>query len=91
MASRKNLKKDINYLTFELLTECFTYQYFHKEAKTEDIHEIASKVIDNRNDLIGRINHVDGKENQKLVRKHFTQIRKDFEKSVKALDKLEKI
>lgn len=90
MASRRILKKDINYLTYELLTECFTYQFFHKEAKKEVLDEIASSIIENRNDLVSRINHVDGKDNPKLVKSHFAKIRADFEKSVKALDKLEK-
>jgi hypothetical protein len=91
MASRKNLKKDINYLTFELLTECYTFQYFHKDSNPETINKIATEILDNRNDLISRINHIDGKLNPKLVKAHFNKIRKDYEKSVEELDKLEKL
>lgn len=91
MASKRILKKDINYLTYELLTECFTYQFFHKESKPESISEIASGILENRNDLISRINHIDGKDNPKLVKAHFNKIRKDFENSVTSLEKLEKL
>lgn len=90
MASRKNLKKDINYLTYELLAECFTYQHFHKDIDAELVNNVASGILDNRNDLISRINHVDGKENRKLVKAHFAKIRADFKKSVETLDKLDK-
>jgi len=88
MASKKNLKKDINYLTFDLLAECFTYESFHKDIKPELIDEVAKSILDNRNDLINRINHLDAKGDPKLVKETFLKIRKDFEKSVEALDKL---
>jgi hypothetical protein len=90
MASKRLLKKDINYLTFDLLAECFTYQFFHKDLKPEMVDEVASSILDNRNDLVARINHVDGKENPKLVKAHFRKIREDFSKSVEMLDKLDK-
>ena len=90
MASRRRLKKDINYLTFELIAECYTYQYFHKDLKSEKVDEVAASIIDNRNELVARINHIDGKDNNKLVKAHFGKIRKDFNKSVETLDKLNK-
>ena len=90
MASKRNLKKDINYLTFDLLTECFTYESFHNDVKQELIDEVAKSILDNRNDLISRINHLDAKNDPKLVKETFLKIRKDFEKSVGALDKLAK-
>ena len=91
MASKRNLKKDINYLTYELLAECFTYQYFHKDLKQDATQKIAKDILDNRNDLVNRINHVVGKDDPKLIKEHFKKVRMDFEKSVKSLDKLEKL
>jgi hypothetical protein len=89
MASRRGLKKDINYLTFELLAECFTYQYFHEKADKNAIDKVAAALLENRNDLVSRINHIDGKKNTKLVKAHFNKIKKDFNKSVEALDSIE--
>jgi hypothetical protein len=88
MASRKNLKKDLNYLTNELLTECFTYQFFHVDMDPKKASEIAAFILNNRNDLANRIKNVENKDNPKLVKEHFKKIRSDFEKSVEALDKL---
>jgi hypothetical protein len=90
MANRKNLKKDINYLTYELIAECLTYQSFHKDLNSNTVDEVATTILENRNNLISRINHVNGKDNRKLVKEHFSSIRKDFEKSIEAMDILEK-
>ena len=90
MANKRNLKKDINYLTFDLLAECFTYESFHKDVTPELIDGVAMSILDNRNDLISRINHIDTKGDPKSVKETFSKIRKDFEKSVEALDKLAK-
>jgi capsule polysaccharide export protein KpsE/RkpR len=88
MASKKNLKKDLNYLTNELLTECFTYQFFHVDMDPKQANEVAAFILNNRNDLANRINNIENKDNPKLVKEHFKKIRSDFEKSVEALDKL---
>ena len=88
MASKKNLKKDLNYLTNELLTECFTYQFFHVDMDPKQANEVAAYILNNRNDLANRINNIENKDNPKLVKEHFKKIRSDFEKSVEALDKL---
>lgn len=89
MASIKNLKKNLNYLTNELITECFTYQFFHVDINPELVNEIAGTILSNRNDLIKRINKIESNE-PKMVKEHFKKIRTDFEKSVQALDKLTK-
>jgi hypothetical protein len=89
MASIRNLKKDINYLTDELLAECLTYAYFHKEIKAEKINKAATEIISNRNDLIKRINNIEDASSLKAVKAHFNKIRHDFGISVEALDKIE--
>lgn len=90
MANKRGLKKDINYLTYDLLAECFTYQYFHKDADPKKMETAASKILEIRNELVSRINHIDGKENPKLVKAYFQKIRKDYKNSIEALDILVK-
>jgi hypothetical protein len=90
MSSKRNLKKNLNYLTNELLTECFTYQFFHVDMDPKLANEIAGTIISNRNDLRSRINHIEDKSDPKNVKEHFKKIRIDFEKSIEALDKLKK-
>jgi hypothetical protein len=90
MAKIRELKKDINYLTSELVSECLTFQFFHAEAPSEKVGEVISKILENRNDLIYRISHFAETKNPRLVKKHFAEIRKDFDKSIEALDNLVK-
>jgi len=40
MASIKQLKRDINYLSYELLTEAFTYRYFNPGLSEERFYDI---------------------------------------------------
>jgi hypothetical protein len=89
MASIRNLKKDINYLTDELLAECLTYAYFHKEVVAEKINKAATDIISNRNELIKRINHIDDADSPKAVKAHFNKIRHDFGISIESLDNIE--
>ena len=88
MASKRNLKKNLNYLTNELLTECFTYQFFHVDMDPKLASEVAAVILSNHNDLVKRINKIENKEDSKMVKEHFKKIKVDFEKSVESLDKL---
>ena len=90
MANKRTLKKDINYLTYELISEALIYRFYHPEADQKEVNDILGTLIENRNSLVGRINHVNGKDNSKLVKQHFNSIRKDFQNSVAILDKLAK-
>ncbi|HOT14380.1 MAG TPA: hypothetical protein PK252_06425 [Bacteroidales bacterium] len=90
MANKRTLKKDINYLTYELISEVLVYRFYHPEADQNVLNEILGTLIENRNNLVGRINHINGKDNPKLVKQHFSSIRKDFQNSVTILDKLAK-
>jgi hypothetical protein len=88
MASVRNLKKDLNYLTNELITGCFTYQFFHVDMDPKMANEVAATILNNRNELIGRINHIESKNDSKQVKEHFKKIRIDSDKSIEVLDKL---
>lgn len=90
MANKRILKKDINYLTYELLAECFTYQYFHAELDPKVIDEVSAAILNNRNDLISRINNIDTTEDSKKIKEQFKAIREDFKHGIEALEKLEK-
>ncbi|MCT4613797.1 MAG: hypothetical protein N4A49_02855 [Marinifilaceae bacterium] len=83
MASRRRLKKDIDYLCYAVLGDCYTYNYLHPE-KREDVMEIIQDTIKSRNDLIARVNHPDGKNNPKMVKQHYKAIVDDLFKNIDA-------
>jgi hypothetical protein len=89
MASIKELKDDINYITYDLINECFTYKKYHPE-KDGDADKAIRDIIKLRNELIARTNHPEAKEDKKKLRAHFNKIRTDLGKLVKLVEDLGK-
>ena len=63
MASKRELKKSINFLTGELLNECFAFGYFHPDTKPKQVTETMWALAHTRNELISRMNRKTPKEN----------------------------
>lgn len=84
MASLRILKKDIDYLVEEILADCYLTIYFHPEKKDKAI-EIMQKAVDVRNNLYDRANHPAEKNNKRLVKKHYNQIRLDMFQNIDGL------
>ncbi len=78
MASIRELKKDIDYLIFEVISDCFVYAGLHPENKTDEVSDIISGAVNLRNDLITRVNNPKGKNEPKVIRAHFLAVKKDL-------------
>jgi hypothetical protein len=78
MASIRELKKDIDYLVFEVVSDCLIYANLHSDDNSQRISEIIEDAIDLRNDLIYRVNRPDDKDNPKVIKLHYKTIRKDL-------------
>lgn len=85
MASVRELKKDIDYLVYEVLSDCFAFSGMHPDDKTEELSSIISDAVELRNDLIARVNNPDGKDNPKIVKAYYKGVEKDL---LKGVDKL---
>lgn len=73
MASIKRLKKDIDYLTYSVIADCFNYSFI--SGKNDDqVSEIVKNIIETRNDLRNRINSAAKFENKKEVKNYYTSI-----------------
>ena len=89
MASVRQLKKDIEALTTQVVSYCFEYMDVYREAEKEPVVGILKSAIDVRNELIARANHPDGKNNPKLVKAHYKAIVNDLlSKTDEHFDKL---
>ncbi len=77
MASRRRLKKDIDYLVGEVISDCHLCLYFHPEKDPEEIIGIMGSAVELRNDLFAKMRPKE-KKNAGLVRKHFGAIRNDL-------------
>lgn len=77
MSSLRMLKKDIDYLMDEVVTDAYLSLYFHPERK-DDIVKIMQEAVALRNSLYEQANHPAEKKNKSLVRKHYAQVRRDM-------------
>ncbi|QZE14086.1 hypothetical protein K4L44_16390 [Halosquirtibacter laminarini] len=78
MASIRKLKKDIDYITDMVIQDCFLYMEFHDEKTKDAAWDIILELDKSRCELIWRTNHPDGKDNPKLVKKHYRGIITDL-------------
>ncbi|MBK3517766.1 hypothetical protein [Carboxylicivirga marina] len=78
MASVRELKKDINFLASELVTEAYVKQLVKEDVDNDKIAEVMVKAIEFRNDLVARANHPDAKDNPKMVKSYYQNLRKDM-------------
>jgi len=83
MASKRDLKKDIDYLVGEVISDCYTYMLINGEKKRDDAIAIIESILEKRNDLIHRIKHPAKKDDSKAVKAHYREIQKD---ALKAID-----
>ena len=78
MASVRGLKKDIDSLIFEVISDCFVYSGVHPDNKSDEVSAIISDAVNFRNDLIARVNNPDGKDNPKIVKTYYKTVEKDL-------------
>ena len=85
MASVRELKKDIDYLIFEVISDCFVFSGLHPDNKSDELSAIISDAVEFRNDLIARVNNPDGKDNPKIIKAYYKTLQKDL---ITGVDKL---
>lgn len=78
MANKREIKKDIDSLTFEVISDCFTFGALHPGSHEDEITSIISDAVILRNDLMDRVNHCVKTEDPKAVKAHFNMIKKDL-------------
>jgi hypothetical protein len=92
MASVRVLKKDIDFLVFEVISDCFTYSGLHPDNQTDEVSAIISDAVNFRNDLIARVNNPDGKDNPKILKAYYKAVEKDLLTGVdKLFDRLSSV
>ncbi|HDP75309.1 MAG TPA: hypothetical protein ENN49_05480 [Bacteroidales bacterium] len=82
MASKRELKKDIDYLVGEVISDCYTYMLINGQKKRDDVIAIIESILEKRNELIHRIKHPDQKNDRKAVKAHYREIQHDVLKAI---------
>ena len=78
MANKREIKKDVDYLIGEVISDCYTYLLIHGDKNRDKVVEIIEAVIAKRNDFISRVNNSDKTFDTKQVKAHFKSINEDL-------------
>ena len=81
MASLRTIKKDIDFLVSEVISDCWVFMYINPEEKTDEAVSIINDAVALRNELFERVN---SKEIES-PKKHYKAISQDLLKGVDAL------
>jgi hypothetical protein len=78
MASIRMLKKDINFLTSELITQAYLNQMLIKDFGDEKMSKAVTEALEFRSAFVARASRPDGKDNPKLVKAYYSKLKKDM-------------
>jgi Zn-finger protein len=78
MANKREIKKDVDYLVGEVISDCYTYLMIHGEKNRDKVIDIIGSIVEKRNDLIGRVNNHDKSFDSKQIKAHYKAINVDL-------------
>ncbi len=88
MANIRTLKKEINYVAYELLDEALSYKAFHPEMEEEKFNTMLEDIVSRRNELIAGVN-----ETRKLdsgeTKAKLNEIRKKIMEMITVFDEID--
>lgn len=85
MASIRKLKKDVDYLVNEIVSDCYACLVINSTVNKLAVYEIIEEAVDLRNSLYERINNPAEKHNPGLVKKHYYLVRENMFEGVEGL------
>ena len=92
MASRKKLKKTIQFVTSELITDIYFRLLMSKDIENEKIDALVVDIMSLNKEFILRANRPDGKNNPRLVKAYFSKLFADWkiamENTIKSVENL---
>ncbi len=71
MSSRRNFKKDINNLCYEVIYECVIFLEHTPSLNQENVYQIISDAVELRNNLIHQVNNDGGKQSSAHTSRSF--------------------
>ena len=83
MANVRRLKKEIEFMSSQLIGDCIDFLETFEDKKDTPILSIIEEAVLLNNTMLDRACHPDSKGDPKLVREHYRKIKTDF---IKGLD-----
>jgi hypothetical protein len=81
MANLRKIKKDIDYLVDEVVTDCYMYLYFNPNKNVEGVEKILLAAVNLRNNLYDKVNTTP----EKNVKQYYKSISKELLEGIDAL------
>ncbi len=78
MANKRDLKKDLNWLSHEVISDCLIYLEINPDANEKSVAKIIDKLIVHRKEAFTKINEHTSQLTKKEVKNKFNEIVKDF-------------
>lgn len=78
MATVRRLKKEIEFMSSQLISDCIDFLETFEDKKEPTLLSIIEEAVLLNNSMLDRACHPDGKDNPKLVKNHYRQLKTDF-------------
>ena len=92
MASRRNLKKTIKFVSSELITDIYFRCLMSKKIDDQKVDGLVVEIMAITREFVLRVNRPDGNENPKLVKAYFRKLFSDWQIAMdKLIKEIEKI
>ena len=92
MATLRRLKKEIEFMSSQLIGDCIDFLDTFEDKKDTSILSIIEEAVLLNNTMLDRACHPEGKGDPKLVKLHYRQLKTDFIKGLdQAYGKLEEL
>ena len=74
MASRRRLKKEIDYVVSDLILDCFTYNQLFQKTEEQEAMQIVDGTMMLRNELRDLANHPERRAETESIKSHYDNI-----------------
>ena len=85
MAKRRLLKKNIVHIAAELIGNVLVTKMLVPETENETLEKLLERILVMEESFIRRAHFPDGKDDKKLVKKHYRQLYTDFQNEIDAI------
>ena len=82
MATIRELKKDIHYITTELVIECLVTDMLHDGKYEDKLSDLVTKLLVKKQELLQRINDYRRKNDEVKASEYFKAIQKELHETV---------
>lgn len=82
MASKKNLKKDINFLVEEAISTCLVHQELQQDKTNENLNELIEEILIFREEMIKKANNPELNDNHKSLRAYYNHLNEHLVKHI---------